>query len=185
MIPIYLNALNNFSKIEFSVIFANAPKAKYVIHTKKIIPIIAIKLIFMFFFHKFNNLMREIIYLFILILSFSCSSTSENSLEGKWKQYLLLEDFEEKLVEPGSVPLISFKSENLVFYYNNLMVYKLTYDSLFLAHEEYPDDVIRSFKIDFLDSEHFNLTFLRKIEMDTFPKYYRSIIYQSQWSKVN
>mgnify|MGYP006098242661 CR=1 FL=1 len=129
--------------------------------------------------------MREIIYLFILIIIFSCSSTSEVSLEGKWEQNLLLEDYEEKVVEPGSVPLISFQSDNLVFYYNNLMVYELTDDSLYLAHEEYPTDIVRSFKIDFLDSEHFNLTYLRKIEMDTFPKYFRSIIYQSQWSKVN
>mgnify|MGYP003388687491 FL=1 len=129
--------------------------------------------------------MREIIYLFILIIIFSCSSTSEVSLEGKWEQNLLLEDYEEKVIEPGSVPIISFQSDNLVFYYNNLMVYELTDDSLYLAHEEYPTDIVRSFKIDFLDSEHFNLTYLRKIEMDTFPKYFRSIIYQSQWSKVN
>jgi|TARA_B110000438_G_scaffold295008_1_gene337328 hypothetical protein len=129
--------------------------------------------------------MREIIYLFILIIIFSCSSTSEVSLEGKWEQNLLLEDYEEKVIEPGSVPIISFQSDNLVFYYNNLMVYELTDDSLYLAHEEYPTDIVRSFKIDFLDSEHFNLTYLRKIEMDTFPKYFRSIIYKSQWSKVN
>ena len=139
----------------------------------------------MFFFHKFNNLMREIIYLFILILTFSCLSTSENSLEGKWKQNLLLEDFEEKIVEPGSVPLISFRSDNLIFYYNSLMVYKLVGDSLYLAHEEYPENIVRNFKIDFLDREHFNLTYLRKIEIDTFPKYFRSIVYQSQWSKVD
>ena len=49
-ITIYLNDLKMFRRILFSVIFANAPKEKYIIQTKKIIPIIFIRFIFMIFF---------------------------------------------------------------------------------------------------------------------------------------
>ena len=113
--------------------------------------------------------MRKIIYFFTLIIIFSCSKPIE--LKGDWKMNVLLENNIEK-PSPVQPPIISFRSDNLVFYFNTLMVYELEDDSLFLAYEENPEQIIRAFKIDFIDSDHINLSYLRKV-------------LQSQWSKIN
>ena len=74
--------------------------------------------------------MRKIIYFFTLIIIFSCSKPIK--LKGDWKMNVLLENNIEK-PSPVQPPIISFRSDNLVFYFNTLMVYELEDDSLFLA----------------------------------------------------
>ena len=51
---------------------------------------------------------------------------------------VLLENNVEKEA-PVQPPIISFRSDNFVFYFNALMVYELEGDSLFLAYEENPE----------------------------------------------
>ena len=126
--------------------------------------------------------MRKIIYFFTLIITFSCSKPIE--LKGDWKMNVLLENNVEKEA-PVQPPIISFRSDNLVFYFNTLMVYELENDSLFLAYEENPEQIIRAFKIDFIDQDHINLSYLRKVPVDSFPTALKNITLQSQWSKIN
>ena len=57
--------------------------------------------------------MRKIIYFFTLIITFSCSKPIE--LKGDWKMNVLLENNAEKPL-PVQPPIISFRSDNLVFY---------------------------------------------------------------------
>ena len=126
--------------------------------------------------------MRKIIYFFTLIITFSCSKPIE--LKGDWKMNVLLENNTEKPL-PVQPPIISFRSDNLVFYFNTLMVYKLKEDSLYLTYEENPEQIIRAFKIDFIDQDHINLSYLRKVQVDSFSTALKNITLQSQWSKIN
>ncbi len=126
--------------------------------------------------------MRKIIYFFTLIIIFSCSKPIE--LKGDWKMNVLLENNIEK-PSPVQPPIISFRSNNLVFYFNTLMVYKLKEDSLYLTYEENPEQIIRAFKIDFIDQDHINLSYLRKVQVDSFSTALKNITLQSQWSKIN
>ena len=126
--------------------------------------------------------MRKIIYFFTLIIIFSCSKPIK--LKGDWKMNVLLENNIEK-PSPVQPPIISFRSDNLVFYFNTLMVYELEDDSLFLAYEENPEQIIRAFKIDFIDQDHINLSYLRKVQVDSFSTALKNITLQSQWSKIN
>ena len=97
---------------------------------------------------------------------------------------VLLENNIEK-PSPVQPPIISFRSDNLVFYFNTLMVYKLKEDSLYLTYEENPEQIIRAFKIDFIDQDHINLSYLRKVQVDSFSTALKNITLQSQWSKIN
>ena len=126
--------------------------------------------------------MRKIIYFFTLIITFSCSKPIE--LKGDWKMNVFLENNVEKEA-PVQPPIMSFRSDNLVFYFNTLMVYELEGDSLFLAYEENPEQIIRAFKIYFIDQDHINLSYLRKVQLDSFPTALENITLQSQWSKIN
>jgi len=126
--------------------------------------------------------MRKIIYFFTLIITFSCSKPIE--LKDDWKMNVFLENNVEKEA-PVQPPIMSFRSDNLVFYFNTLMVYELEGDSLFLAYEENPEQIIRAFKIDFIDQDHINLSYLRKVQLDSFPTALENITLQSQWSKIN
>jgi len=125
--------------------------------------------------------MRKIIYFFTLIITFSCSKPIE--LKGDWKMNVFLENNIEKEA-PVQPPIISFRSDNFVFYFNALMVYELENDSLFLAYEENPEQIIRAFKIDFIDNNHINLNYSRRIAIDSILGFIY-IPYQSQWSKIN
>jgi len=129
--------------------------------------------------------MRKLIYFFILIITFSCSKPIKPiELKGDWKMNVLLENNAEKPL-PVQPPIISFRSDNLVFYFNTLMVYKLKEDSLYLTYEENPEQIIRAFKIDFIDQDHINLSYLRKVQVDSFSTALKNITLQSQWSKIN
>ena len=126
--------------------------------------------------------MRKIICFITLIIIFSCSKPIE--LKGDWKMNVFLENNVEKKA-PVQSPILSFRSDNLVFYFNALMVYELEGDSLFLAYEENPEQIIRTFKIDFIDQDHINLSYLRKVQVDSFSTALKNITLQSQWSKIN
>ena len=132
--------------------------------------------------YSFKHIYSYLQYFFTLIIIVSCSKPIE--LKGDWKMNVLLENNIEK-PSPVQPPIISFRSDNLVFYFNTLMVYELEDDSLFLAYEENPEQIIRAFKIDFIDSDHINLSYLRKVPIDSFPTVLKNITLQSQWSKIN
>jgi len=125
--------------------------------------------------------MRDIICFFILIITFSCSKPIE--LKGDWKVNALMVDNIKRENVP-KFPIISFRSDNLVFYFGTLWVYEIDGDSLFLAYQEEPEKIAQAFKIDLIDHDHFNLNYLRKIPIDSILGFIY-IPYQSQWSKIN
>jgi hypothetical protein len=125
--------------------------------------------------------MRHIICFFILIITFSCSKPIE--LKGDWKVNALMVDNIKKENVP-KFPMISFRSDNLVFYFNTLWVYEIDGDSLFLAYQEKPEKIAQAFKIDLIDHNHFNLNYSRRIPIDSILGFIY-IPYQSQWSKIN
>ena len=125
--------------------------------------------------------MRDIICFFILIITFSCSKPIE--LKGDWKVNALMVDNIKRENVP-KFPIISFRSDNLVFYFGTLWVYEIDGDSLFLAYQEEPEKMAQAFKIDLIDHDHFNLNYLRKIPIDSILGFIY-IPYQSQWSKIN
>lgn len=125
--------------------------------------------------------MRKIIYFFTLIITFSCSKPIE--LKGDWKVNALMVDNIKRENVP-KFPIISFRSDNLVFYFGTLWVYEIDGDSLFLAYQEEPEKIAQAFKIDLIDHDHFNLNYLRKIPIDSILGFIY-IPYQSQWSKIN
>jgi hypothetical protein len=125
--------------------------------------------------------MRKLIYFFVLIITFSCSKPIE--LKGDWEANTLIidnikrEDFPE-------FPIISFRSDNLVFYFNTLWVYEIDGDSLFLAYPEKPEKIAKAFKIDFINQDQINLNYSRKVAVDSIISFIY-VPYQSQWSKIN
>ena len=125
--------------------------------------------------------MRKIIYFFTLIITFSCSKPIE--LKGDWKVNALVVDNIKRENVP-KFPIISFRSDNLVFYFGTLWVYELEGDSLFLAYQEEPEKIAQAFKIDFIDNNHINLNYSRRIAIDSILGFIY-IPYQSQWSKIN
>jgi len=125
--------------------------------------------------------MRDIICFFILIITFSCSKPIE--LKGDWKVNALVVDNIKRENVP-KFPIISFRSDNLVFYFGTLWTYELEGDSLFLAYQEEPEKIAQALKIDFIDNNHINLNYSRRIAVDSILDFIY-IPYQSQWSKIN
>ena len=125
--------------------------------------------------------MRKIICFFTLIITFSCSKPIE--LKGDWKVNALVIDNIKKENVP-KFPIISFRSDNLVFYFNTLWVYELDGDSLFLAYPEKPEKIAKAFKIDFINQDQINLNYSRKVAVDSIISFIY-VPYQSQWSKIN
>tara|TARA_B100000586_G_scaffold44588_1_gene28876 strand:- start:193 stop:570 length:378 start_codon:yes stop_codon:yes gene_type:complete len=125
--------------------------------------------------------MRNLIYFVVLIVTFSCSKQIE--LKGDWKiNALVIDNIERK--EVPEFPIISFRSDNLVFYFNTLWVYEIQGDSLFLAYQEEPEKIAQAFKIDFIDANHINLNYSRRIAIDSILGFIY-IPYQSQWLKID
>jgi len=125
--------------------------------------------------------MRDIICFFILIITFSCSKPIE--LKGDWKVNALVIDNITKKTVPR-FPIMSFRSDNLVFYFGTLWIYEIQGDSIFLAYQEEPTKIAQAFKIDFVDHNHINLNYSRRIAIDSILGFIY-IPYQSQWSKIN
>ena len=128
--------------------------------------------------------MRKLIYFFILIITFSCSKPIKPiELKGDWKANTLIVD-NIKSEDFPEFPIISFRSDNLVFYFNTLWVYEIQGDSLFLAYQEEPEKIAQAFKIDFIDANHINLNYSRRIAIDSILGFIY-IPYQSQWLKID
>ena len=135
----------------------------------------------MIFFDKFNNLMRYLISLVGLFVILSCSS-EKNNFAGDWKLVNLSRDNEPIPSLEGPTMISSFRSENLVFYYNTLMYYKVQDDSLFF-YDEQTNDLSRAFKYEFMEGDILSLKFNRKMKLDSVKII--NITYESIWSKVD
>jgi len=126
--------------------------------------------------------MRYLISLVGLFILFSCSSLEKDNFSGDWKLVNLFRDNEAIPSLEGPTTITSFRSDNLVFYYNTLMYYKVQDDSLFL-YDEQTNDLSRAFKYEFMDDDILSLNFSRKIKLDSVKT--TEIIYESIWSKVD
>ncbi|MDG2342645.1 MAG: hypothetical protein P8L24_06260 [Cytophagales bacterium] len=125
--------------------------------------------------------MRHLI-LFVLFILLSCSSTENNTFSGDWKLVNLFRDNEAIPSLEGPTIISSFRSDNLVFYYNALMYYKVQNDSLFL-YDEQTNELGRAFKYEFMDDGMLSLKFNRKLKSDSVKII--NITYESIWSKVD
>ncbi len=137
---------------------------------------------FIIFFDKFNNLMRYLISLVGLFILLSCSSSEKNNFSGDWELVNLFRDNEAIPSLEGPTIISSFRSENLVFYYNTLMYYKVQDDSLFF-YDEQTNELGRAFKYEFMDDGMLSLKFNRKLKSDSVKII--NITYESIWSKVD
>lgn len=122
--------------------------------------------------------------------SFDKSSSNKSDLTGDWKIMNLTKDGEEA---PGetirSFPIISFRSDSLVFYFNTLFKfeYDSSRDSLFLT---YPDSIgtgsyARKFKVNFLELNKMSLTYARKIINDTISLSTHDIFYNAIYERID
>ena len=137
---------------------------------------------FIIFFDKFNNLMRYLILLVGFFILLSCSSSKKNTFSGEWGLINLFRDNEEIPSLDGPKIITSFRSDNLVFYYNTLMYYKIQDDSLFL-YDEQTNNLARAFKYEFMDDDILSLKFNRKMKLDSVKII--NITYESIWSKID
>ena len=131
-------------------------------------------------------------FFFILIIFFSsCNSnkfTEDKSVfTGDWKRTHLTRDGENVDITLDSY--ISFRSDNLMFYFNRLVTfdYHSNYDSLFLLSTEEEDSgaYVRRFKVDFTDVDQISLTFKRKMLKDTVTLDEFWMIYKATYEKMN
>lgn len=125
--------------------------------------------------------MQYLVSLLLFFIFISCSTQEPFKFSGDWKLESLYAD-SETIPFPEPAPVTSFRSDDLVFYYNTLMRYKLNNDSLKLFDEE-SGVLVRNFKIDFESQDQFSLTFLRKIQIDS--ANYSFVTYNSLWKKIN
>ena len=135
-------------------------------------------------FDKFNNLMRYLISLLLLFIVLSCSNKENYEFSGDWKLITLYETVygeEDNKPFPEPAPTISFRSDNLVFYYNTLMSYEIKGDSMIL-YDDRTKTVSRKFKYKFYNQDEFSFSFIRKLKVDSIG--ILDINYKSIWSKV-
>jgi len=126
--------------------------------------------------------MRHLISLVGLFILLSCSSSEKNNFSGDWELVNLFRDNEAIPSLEGPTIISSFRSENLVFYYNTLMYYKVQDDSLFF-YDEQTNDLSRAFKYEFMEGDILSLKFNRKMKSDSVKII--NITYESIWSKVD
>ena len=100
---------------------------------------------------------------------------------GDWKLESLNAD-EESIPFPEPGPITSFRSDNLVFYYNTLMRYEIKEDSLIL-YDEQAGTISRRFKYEFNNENEFTLNFIRRVRVDSLE--FLDIKYKSKWIKVD
>ena len=109
-------------------------------------------------------------YFLVLVILFSnCNfNKKEVQFSGNWKRVQLTSElFDDTIKYENPIELLSFRSDNLVFYYRNLYQYEFDpdYDSLYL---QYLDSVgtrsyVRVFKVDFIDLNTMNFSYVRKL----------------------
>tara|TARA_Y100001936_G_C15928295_1_gene587924 strand:+ start:287 stop:625 length:339 start_codon:yes stop_codon:yes gene_type:complete len=111
----------------------------------------------------------------------SCSNQEAPKFSGDWKLESLNAD-EESIPFPEPGPITSFRSDNLVFYYNTLMRYEIKEDSLIL-YDEQAGTISRRFKYEFNNENVFTLNFIRRVRVDSLE--FLDIKYKSKWIKVD
>ena len=109
-------------------------------------------------------------YFLVLVILFSnCNfNKKEVQFSGNWKRVQMTSElFDDTIKYENPIELLSFRSDNLVFYYRNLYQYEFDsdYDSLYL---QYLDSVgtrsyVRVFKVDFIDLNTMNFSYVRKL----------------------
>ena len=124
-------------------------------------------------------------YMFLLFILLSCSSKNKLKLEGDWKLNKLYKEGEEVICKTATgddCPIIitSYRSDNLLFYYGNLLKYKKTNDSLFYLNEQ-TGKIQNAFKFDQIDAHNYSLVFIRKLKIDSVET--KELIYKSFWTK--
>ena len=124
-------------------------------------------------------------YIFLLFLLLSCSDSSDFKLDGDWKLKKVFREGEEVICKTASgddCPIIitSYRSDNLLFYYGNLLTYQKTDDSLFYYNEQ-TGKIQNAFKFDKIDDNNYSLVFIRRLKIDSVNT--KDLIYKSFWTK--
>ena len=131
-------------------------------------------------------------FFFILIIFFSnCNSSKsiedEGRFQGDWNRIKLEVNEEEVEMQPNRI--ISFRSDNFVFYFNELYKFEhhLTYDSLYLIYPDSlgTDSYVRRFKVEFLDLNKMSLAYKRKMFKDTISFEPLFINYKATYEKID
>ena len=102
-----------------------------------------------------------------------------------WKLKKLFREVEEVICKTASgddCPKIitSYRSDNLLFYYGNLLTYQKTDDSLFYYNEQ-TGKIQNAFKFDKIDDNNYSLIFIRRLKVDSVN--IKELIYKSFWTK--
>ena len=125
--------------------------------------------------------MQQLVSLLLFFILMSCSNQDVPKFSGDWKLESLNAD-EESIPFPEPGPITSFRSDNLVFYYNKLMRYEIKEDSLIL-YDEQAGTISRRFKYEFNNENEFTLNFIRRVRVDSLE--FLDIKYKSKWIKVD
>ena len=125
--------------------------------------------------------MKKLLSILFLFTLFSC--LEDIDLYGDWKVdalYINNEIIEQK----PRFPNISFRSDNFVIYFDQIMKYKIKEDSFFLSYDNDFNTIFYKLKIDIINNNKFNLHYNRHlINKEDSSK--TIIPYMSSWSKIN
>ncbi len=124
--------------------------------------------------------MKHFFYISSLLVFFSCTENKKLNFSGDWKLVSMYQDNSPISIEHLNAKTTSFKSDNLVFYFNRLMRYEILNDSVFFYVEE-SNEIARKFKYK-IENDVMSLTYLRKVKIDSVNT--KKIIYESNWKKI-
>ena len=125
--------------------------------------------------------MKKLLSILFLFILFSC--IEDIDLYGDWKVDALYVNNEISEQKPR-FPNISFRSDNFVIYFDQLMKYKIKEDSFFLSYDNDFNTIFYKLKIDVINNNKFNLHYNRYlINKEDSSK--TIIPYMSSWSKIN
>tara|TARA_X000000368_G_C22798928_1_gene609359 strand:+ start:256 stop:663 length:408 start_codon:yes stop_codon:yes gene_type:complete len=131
--------------------------------------------------------MRHFLILLLIFFSNCSFYKKEIQFSGNWKRVQITRSLSnDTLNYENPIELLSFRTDNLVFYYNNLYQYEFNsdYDSLYLM---YLDSVgtgsyVRRFKVDFIDLNTMKFSYIRKL-VDTLSYEPFDMIYTTTFKK--
>ena len=112
--------------------------------------------------------MRYFLVVVILFLSNCNFKKKDIQFSGNWTRILMTRElYDDTIKYETPIELLSFKADNLVFYYNQLYQYRFDpdYDSLYLQYLDSvgTDSYVRVFKVDFIDLNTMNFSYARKL----------------------
>ena len=112
--------------------------------------------------------MRYFLVVIILFLSNCNFKKKDIQFSGNWKRIQMTRElYNDTIKYETPIELLSFKADNLVFYYNQLYQYRFDpdYDSLYLQYLDSvgTDSYVRVFKVDFIDLNTMNFAYARKL----------------------